>query len=481
MSKITKLKIRDFRGITALDITAAEINLFAGDNAQGKTSVLDAIAAALRGKVPADAVRHDQERAEILVELDDGTSIHRKIKADGKQTVKVQKDAATLRAPQGFLDDLFSTEGLNPIDFIKSGDRQKRLLEALPVKTTPEEVLAHLEKCGLDKADVKGLRTESAHAFEVFEAVAKLLSGTRKEANAQVKQAKQWIKQERADLEDATDPSDEIEKLTGDLATARAAVAGRSEKLQRLETMQTRQAGLRESIEEARKRLADLEQQATDLDSEIDTLEAEVAATPDTPESTGEQVADMEARLAELKEQKGAWDQMQRRVGKVEARETELADMEARAKALDTGVKFFRKEAPALALASTPMPVEGLEYKDGAFYVNGTNLDQLSGAETIRVAVKFTLERVRQKGLHVVCVDGVEGLAGSQREQFFSEMAESGVQLWATEVDHGQSAAPDGEGSLFVIMQNGEPVEVQGDVAQPAEDQQESSQAGLQF
>ena len=71
--KITRLKIRDFRGIAAMDIAAGDVNLFGGANAQGKTSVLDAIAAALKGKVPIEAVRHDAERAEILVEMDDGT------------------------------------------------------------------------------------------------------------------------------------------------------------------------------------------------------------------------------------------------------------------------------------------------------------------------------------------------------------------------------------------------------------------------
>lgn len=475
MSKIAKLRIRDFRGIESVDINAGEINLFTGQNAQGKTGVLDAIAAGLRGKVPAEAVRHDAERAEIFVELDDGSTIHRRIPANGKQTVKVQKDSATLSSPQAWLDDLFSDEGLNPIEFIKSADRQKKLLEALPVTTTPEEVVELLEGCGLDKSDLAGLRTESAHAFEVFEAVAKLLADERKGVNREVKQATQWIKQERADLAGIGDPSEEIADLAGKIAEGRAVASAQADKEARLENLKTKQDGLNESIKEAQRRLHDLFGQLADVADEIDQIEE----SPDH-----QQPADlpaMENRLAELKEAKGTWDETQRRIGHIEAKEAELEKAAARKKSLDEAVRVFRKEAPAMALARTPLPVEGLEYKDGAFYVNGTHIDQLSGAETTRVAVQFTLERVQKKGLHVVCVDGLELLDNTQREQFFSEMAGSGVQLWATEVDHGGTGrgAPDGDGVLYVVMQNGAPSDVYATTT--TTEPEEQQQSGLQF
>jgi len=476
-TRIEKLKIRDFRGIASLDINAGEINLFAGQNAQGKTGVLDAIAAALRGKVPAEAVRHDAKRAEIFVELDNGTTIHRKIPASGKQTVVVKKDSATLSSPQGWLESLFSDEAMNPIEFIKAKDRQKKLLEALPVTTTPAECVELLESVGLGKADVAGLRTDSAHAFEVFGAVADKLKGDRKGVNAEVKQATAWIKQERADLEGIEDPSEKIEVLTTRLAEAKAAEGTRADRAARLENLQTKSAGLDEALAEARQRVTDLEKQAADVAAEIEGLEA--AKPPET--DAGENLADMEAELAELRETKGTWDESQRRLGQIDAKELALADLKERQVALNKGVKLFTKEAPAMALARTPLPVEGLEYKDGAFYVNGTHLDQLSGAETTRVAVQFTLERVRQKGLHVVCVDGLEALDNAQREQFFSEMAESGVQLWATEVDHGHQGrgAPEGDGVLYVVMKSGAPESTQATIHEQAD--QPAEQSGLTF
>jgi DNA repair ATPase RecN len=483
-SKIAKLKIRNWRGIEAMDIVAGEINLFAGENAQGKTGVLDAIAAAAVGKCPPQAVRHDAERAEILLELDDGVEIHRKIPVKGKQTVVVKKDNATLQSPQAFLDSLFSSEGLDPIGFIQSKDRQKKLLEALPVTTDPAEVLELLEGCGLTQADVKGLRTDSAHAFEVFEAVAKMLTGDRKGVNAKVKQATQWIKQERADLEGAADPSEEIAELTGQLAEVKAAAGQRAEKTARLENLQAKRSGTAEALEAAHQRVADLEAQLAEADTEIEQLDAMFKAAEENDHGAAgdaKQLAEMQAQLAELLESKGAWDESQRRVGAIEVKEADLETLKVRQAALNKGVKLFTKEAPAKALARTPLPVDGLEYKDGAFYVNNIHLDQLCGAETVRVAVQFTLQRVMVKGLHVVCVDGIERLGDKQREQFFSELAEAGVQVWATEVDHGNGrGAPEGESVLYVVMQGGAPKDPQ-DATPAPEPIEKSNQGGLSF
>ena len=469
MSKITRLKIRDFRGISEMDVTAGAVNLFSGMNAQGKTSVLDAIAAALKGKVPPEAVRHDADRAEILVELDDGTSVHRKIPRDGRQAVKVQRDRATLNSPQAWLDELFADEGMNPVDFIKAKDRQKRLLEALPVTTTPAEVVEYLEAVGLSKSDVRGLRTDSAHAFEVFEKVAKMLADERKGVNAAVKQATQWIQQEMADVAEAEDPTDDIARVSADLFKAKADASEAENKNHERERLKTKLAGLEESIVVVRGRL-------TDLVSQVEDVKAAMLNLGEPQDIDGAVVEGLEAELSRLSTLKGAWDESLRRSGRIDAKAQELDAMRVRADRLDTGVKMFSKQAPAEALAKTAMPVDGLEYRDGAFYVNGTHLDQLSGAETVMVAVQFTLQKVRQKGLHLVCVDGLELLDDDQRALFFREMADSGVQLWATEVDHGRGA-PDGDGVLYVVMKNGEPSDVQ---ATAMSDSQEA-QTGLSF
>lgn len=502
---IKRLEIRDFRGIKAIDIDAGDINLFAGDNAQGKTGILDAIAAAMQGKVPPDAVHHDAKAAEIRVELSDGTEVRRRVPASGKATVTVKRDRAKLQSPQAVLDALFAPEGFDPIAFIEAKDRQKRLLEALPVTTDPKEVLAYLESVGLGKGDVKGLRTESTHAFEVFAAVAKMLAEDRKAENRLVKELAAWIKTERESLGEAEDPAEEIDRLqaeraevSGLLGDARglvkqftgaesAVVEAERDLGRRLEAIKTAEREVQaaeQQLKNAKARLSDAKTAHEDQQSRLGSAQTDVATLkkdyPDidaTIASLTESDSAMGEKLLKLQGKRGAYQESLKQIGKVEAKETELEEKQARAKALDAGVKLFQKQAPAEALAKTKMPVAGLEYKDGKFYVNGTHIDQLSGAETLDIAARFTIEKVRQKGLHVLCVDGLEKLKSQWRDGFFNLMRDAGIQLWAAEVDHGQGA-PDGEGVLYVVMSGGEPTEVKTTVAEAEE---ETQQSGLNF
>ena len=489
--KISRLVVRNFKGIRALEVRASDsVNLFAGPNAQGKTSVLDAIAAAMRGRVDPEAVRHDAKRAEILVELDDGTSIDKKIPANGKPTLKVSKDMATLASPQKFLDELFDDTGLDPVAFLHAKDRQKKLLEALPVETNAAEILAYLESVGLGKDAVKGLRVESKHAFEVFEAVGKMLTEQRKDANKEVKRIGQWVDQERERASGAEDPGEAIEAAATALAEAKAKrdqaaqrAAADAKRMDAIKAKRAKADMIAQSMNDALKRIEELEQQADAEAKELTALEAEAKeASPADPAGILEaEIANAEQGLVELREAKGSWDELQRRLGEVDGEEKKLEALKVSAKALDAGVKLFAKQAPAEALAKTPMPVEGLEYRDGSFYVNGTHLDQLSGAETIRVAVQFTLERVRKKGLHAICADGLEKLDKDQRQAFFDELAGSGVQVWATEVDHGQAREHSGEGSLYVVMADGSPEGYEIPEETPEEPEEEGGQAAIQF
>jgi DNA repair exonuclease SbcCD ATPase subunit len=367
------------------------------------------------------------------------------------------------------------------------------------VTTDPKEVLAYLESVGLSRGDVKGLRTDSTHAFDVFAAVARMLAEDRKAENRLVKEMAAWIKTERESLGEVEDPAEEIDRLQAERdgvnerivaikefnKTCASAEEVARDAQSEVEQQKAEVARLNDRVQSLKKQLSEAEydhgKAVRKLDSRNSDAEAAAKAAKNlNPEDSGEVEAErdgIDRRIADLKEARGAYQERLKREGQIGAKESELAEKQARAKALDAGVKLFQKRAPAEALARTKMPVEGLEYKDGKFYVNGTHIDQLSGAETLDIAARFTIEKVRQKGLHVVCVDGLEKLGEEQRTAFFELMRDAGIQLWAAEVDHGQGA-PDGEGVLYVVMAGGEPAEVKTTVAEAEE---EPNQAGLKF
>jgi len=97
------------------------VAVVAGRNAQGKSSVLDALMVALAGKgaMPTKPVRDGAESAEIVVECDDVT-IRRRIKPDGSGDLTITtKDGDKKASPQTWLDARIGKLGFDPLQFVR--------------------------------------------------------------------------------------------------------------------------------------------------------------------------------------------------------------------------------------------------------------------------------------------------------------------------------------------------------------------------
>ena len=101
--EITAVDVRHFKRLADVHVeTGAHRNLLliAGKNTQGKSSLMDALSAALGGKdaLPADPVRHGADKAEIVVALDGGRyTITRTITGKGKEA----KSSLRIVGPDG--------------------------------------------------------------------------------------------------------------------------------------------------------------------------------------------------------------------------------------------------------------------------------------------------------------------------------------------------------------------------------------------
>lgn len=497
---ISKLVVRNFRGIKALEVHPGSLNVIAADNAEGKTSLLEAIAAGLRGKVPASAIRHDEEKAEITIEMSDGTAVHRRIKADGKSTVKVERDRAIIKAPQKYLDGLFAPEGLDPVAFLREQkDRSQVLLEALPLETTMAEVKEYLKAAGLKTSDVAGLRTESTHAFEVFDAVRKRLYESRRDVNKEAKQLEQWLAQERKPLADMNDPSErleEVQRQLGELAgKEQAAMEVAAMELKKQEALKFQVSAVKqakaaydaadEALSAAERARGDAisalnREQARLKEQEQELAEARQALVEIDTGVLIKQRGLLDDEADHLREARALWEAAQRREGELAAKEQELEAMKARSEALTQGVDTFGKTAPQQTLARTEMPVDGLEYLDGAFSWNGTHVDQLSGKETILLASRLTRKLLESQRLAVLCLDGFEAIGPNHLKAFFDEIKGDGIQYWIAWVDHGQSP-PEGEDVLYLVLKDGAPEGQEAEPVPEGEDAQVDKQAGMAF
>jgi DNA repair exonuclease SbcCD ATPase subunit len=131
--KIIKLVANNIKKLKAIEITPqGDVVIISGKNGQGKTNVLEAIWYALAGSknIPTEPIRKGEEEGDI--ELDLGEYIvSRKFTKGGENTyLEVRnKDGAKFPSPQALLDKLIGDVSFNPIDLMRSNNRDEMLLD----------------------------------------------------------------------------------------------------------------------------------------------------------------------------------------------------------------------------------------------------------------------------------------------------------------------------------------------------------------
>ncbi len=141
--RIAAVEIHDYKRIRDVvirpDADAVWV-LLGGANAQGKTSVLDALEALLGGKdaLISDPVRHGAERAEIRAKLQpDGDApaltVRRVVDPDGSSKLELRDDMGAVKSPQAVLDRLVGARFIDPLSFLrlKAPEQRAKLLELI--------------------------------------------------------------------------------------------------------------------------------------------------------------------------------------------------------------------------------------------------------------------------------------------------------------------------------------------------------------
>ncbi len=139
---ITTCRITNYKRIRDVEIRPdadSHLIMIGGQNAAGKTSVLDALDAAIGGKarVAGDPVHHGMARAAITIEYDGGALVvDRIIEPSGETTLKVSGKDGSVRSPQALLDKLLGARMIDPLAFLRLDpkDQRARLLALIDAK-----------------------------------------------------------------------------------------------------------------------------------------------------------------------------------------------------------------------------------------------------------------------------------------------------------------------------------------------------------
>jgi energy-coupling factor transporter ATP-binding protein EcfA2 len=159
MTRIIKLEATNFKRLRAVEISpTGDLVVISGRNGQGKTSVLDAITAALGGtstKALPRPIRDGETSAEIVLETDDLT-ITRRFTPSGSTLTVVGKDGLKIPKGQARLDALLGRLSLDPLAFTQLDDKAqlKTLLDLVELPFDPAKLDQQRAEIFAERTDV---------------------------------------------------------------------------------------------------------------------------------------------------------------------------------------------------------------------------------------------------------------------------------------------------------------------------------------
>ena len=338
--KIIELRAENVKRLKAIEIHPADhMQVIGGRNAQGKSSVLDAIWLALGGgaaaKGTARPIRDGESKASVTLDLGDLT-VTRSWTAKGTALKVTSADGATYSSPQGMLDALVGRLSFDPLEFtrLRPADQRRALLDIVDLPVDVDELDRERKARFDERADV-GRRGRSLGDVAVDESL----------------------------------PTEETSaaSIIAKIREAQAAQRKRDD----AETALTRTAD----------KVAELEAALKEWRSRLDYAQKALNGTPPAPDT-----APMEADLATVEERNAAI----RANNVARARAEEKATLRARYDSLTEDIASI-DQTKADALAAAEFPVEGLAFDESGVLYGGVPFSQASSAEQIRVSLAMAM------------------------------------------------------------------------------------------
>lgn len=447
---IVSLKIKNFMSIQDAELKLGQINQIVGVNSQGKTTILKAIETAAKGSTDGSLVKFGEEEAEIIIELPDETTIKRKIKSEGKQSVEVKKGEFKAPKPQEFLESLFDFSAFNPIELLEPKKRSEAIMKSIELNVTPEAIA---QKLGVDKETLPEVDYKK-HGLEVIDQIYKYYYQRRAEANRTLTDKKNRLDTYKKDFKEMPAPAFTRQDLENEKNEINAAISARNEKIAAIkatheanrkagETVAKYQKAVDEIKAEIEKKKQELAQLEARYDQGLKAVEEAKKNFSDVLEGfdyVAEEVNALKLKLNDITARSSNLDAYEA----TERQRTMLNDLEGQVKEAEIFTEGLTNTVDALRgtvkeefMATVEMPIKGLEYKDGVFYVDGTPIDNLSSSMALRLAV--SVARKLAKKTKIVCIDGAELLDQATYDSFLKEIKDDGFTYFITKVGEGSN------------------------------------------
>jgi len=403
--KITALEAENVKRIKAVALTPSPtgLTLVGGNNNQGKTSVLDALAWALGGKRfrPTAAQRDGAVApAHLKVTLSNGVVVERK----GKNASLTVTDPTGRRSSQQLLNAFVEPLALDLPRFMDASDKEKADILLRIIGIGAELHTRDLEIKGLyDKRTFTGqLAAQKKHFAE------ELVSYP--EAPDEPVSASELIRQQQ-----------DILARNGENQRLRAQYAELEQQVQQCV----------DELKRTRERIATLQQLADELDAKHTKLfNQRETARKTVSQLQDESTAELEASIRDIEETNR---KVRANLEKSRA-EDEAAQYASEYDRLTESIQQKRADRMAL-LNGADLPLPGLSVEDGVLTYNGKRWRDMSGSDQLRVAAAIVRRLNPDCGF--VLLDKLEQMDMTTLQEFSAWLEAEGLQAIATRVSTG--------------------------------------------
>ena len=402
---ITALEAENVKRIKAVALTPAPtgLTLVGGNNNQGKTSVLDALAWALGGeRFRPDAAQRDGAiaPAHLKVTLSNGVIVERK----GKNASLTVTDPTGRRSGQQLLNAFVEPLALDLPRFMDASDKEKADILLRIIGIGAELHTRDLEIKGLyDKRTFTGqLAAQKKHFAE------EMISYP--EAPDEPVSASELIRQQQ-----------DILARNGENQRLRAQYAELEQQVQQCV----------DELKRTRERIATLQQLADELDAKHTKLfNQRETARKTVSQLQDESTAELEASIRDIEETNR---KVRANLEKARA-EDEAAQYASEYDRLTESIQQKRAERMAL-LNGADLPLPGLSVEDGVLTYKGKHWRDMSGSDQLRVAAAIVRRLNPDCGF--VLLDKLEQMDMTTLQEFSAWLEAEGLQAIATRVSTG--------------------------------------------